>query len=146
MKLHELKAPDGSSKNRRRVGRGSGSGRGKTCGRGNKGLGSRSGGKVKVWYEGGQMPLQRRLPKKGFRPFRKIAYQLVNIRDLERFPDAMEYDPVSMQELGLIKSAKKPVKILGNGETTRKIQVKANSFTDSAREKITAAGGMAEVL
>jgi large subunit ribosomal protein L15 len=92
------------------------------------------------------MPLQRRLPKRGFHPFRKLIYQEVNIRDLERFPDAMEYDPVSMRELGLIKSSKKPVKILGCGEISRKVQIKAHAFTNSAREKITAAGGVAEVL
>ncbi len=146
MKLHALRRPEGSAKKKRRVGRGSGSGKGKTCGRGHKGFKSRSGAKIKAGYEGGQMPLQRRLPKRGFHPLRRTEFQEVNIQDLERFTQAVEYTPEVMRELGLIKHTNRPVKILGNGSIERKIQVKAHAFSRSAREKITQAGGEVEVI
>ncbi len=146
MKLHSLRAPEGSTKPRKRVGRGSGSGSGKTSGRGQKGFKSRSGASIKAGYEGGQMPLQRRLPKRGFRPLNKAVYQEVNIRDLERFGQTTDYNPDVMKELGLIKHSSRPVKILGSGDIARKIHVKAQAFTRGAREKITGAGGEVEVI
>jgi len=146
VKLHSLRAPKGSTKPRKRVGRGSGSGGGKTSGRGHKGYKSRAGSGAKAGYEGGQMPLQRRLPKRGFRPLNKIAYQEVNIRDLERFEQTIDYNPETMTDLGLIKRSSRPVKILGSGDITRKINVKAQAFTRGAREKILGAGGEVEVI
>lgn len=146
MKLHTLKKADGSTHARKRVGRGNGSGHGKTSGRGHKGLKSRSGSGVSAGYEGGQMPLQRRLPKRGFRPLRRVEYQEVNLRDLESHSEAVEYTPEVMREFGMIRSLSSPVKILGSGEITRKIHVKAHAFTKTAREKITGAGGGVEVI
>jgi len=146
VKLHTLKKAEGSTRNRKRVGRGNGSGHGKTSGRGHKGLKSRSGARVAVGYEGGQMPLQRRLPKRGFRPFRRVEYQEVNLRDLEACEGAVEYTPEVMREFGMIHSLERPVKILGSGEITRKIHVRAHAFTKTAREKITGAGGGVEVI
>jgi large subunit ribosomal protein L15 len=147
VKLHTLKKAEGSTRNRKRVGRGRSSGLGKTSGRGHKGFKSRSGSrKVGVGYEGGQMPLQRRLPKRGFRAFRRVEWQEVNVRDLERHAEAVEYSPEIMQELGLIGTLNRPVKILGVGEITRKVHVKAHAFTKTAREKIAAAGGGVEEI
>lgn len=146
MNLHTLKPPRGSKKSRIRVGRGVGSGKGKTSGRGHKGFKSRSGSKIKAAYEGGQMPLQRRLPKRGFRPLRRVEYQEVNVRDLEKFPQAVEFNPEVLRELGLIKRQNRPVKILGVGTIERKIHVKAQAFTRTAVEKIKSAGGEAEVI
>ena len=146
MKLHTLRVPKGSAKKKSRVGRGTGSGKGKTCGRGHKGFKARSGSKIKAGYEGGQMPLQRRLPKIGFRPLRKVEYQEVNILDLERFHQTIEYTPEVMRDLGLIKRANRPVKILGNGTIERKIHVRAHAVSRGAREKITRAGGEVEII
>ena len=119
---------------------------GKTSGKGNKGLNARSGGGVKPGYEGGQMPIQRRLPKRGFRPFLRIRYQEVNIRDLERCPQIVEYNPDVMRDCGLIHRSDRRVKVLGNGALGRKILVKAHAFSQGAREKITGAGGTVEVI
>ena len=146
MDLSSLKYAPGSRKTRKRVGRGPGSGWGKTSGRGHKGAGSRSGSKRRAWFEGGQMPLQRRIPKFGFHnPFR-VEYAVVNISQLEKMDDVTEFTPDVMQEKGLIRNFKKPVKILGNGELTRKIDVKAHKFSKSAVEKIEKAGGSVTTL
>lgn len=139
--LSRLKPPAGAKRPKRRVGRGPGSGVGKTCGRGTKGQKARSGGGVPRWFEGGQMPLQRRLPKRGFtNPFKK-QYALVKVETLNRFNDGEEITPERLIEERLIKKVRDGVKILGNGELTKKLTVHAHRFTKSAEEKITAAGG-----
>jgi len=139
-RLESLKRPEGKKRSSKRVGRGPGSGRGKTAGRGHKGQKARSGGNIKPWFEGGQMPLQRRLPKRGFRPYRRVEYQVVNVRDLERI-EGDEATPETLKAVGLIGSLKRPVKILGEGEIGRAMKVKAQAFSKSAREKIEKAGG-----
>ncbi len=147
MKLSELKKPEGATKNRKRIGRGNGSGHGGTSGRGHKGQKSRSGSnKMPVWFEGGQMPIQRRLPKRGFNnPFHK-NYQVVNLSDISRVGKTDSLNPEKMAELGLISSAKKLVKILGNGELSFPVSISAHAFSAKARQVIEAAGGKAEVL
>lgn len=146
MKLHELSPAEGSKKTRNRVGRGIGSGNGKTAGRGHKGQKSRSGGGVRTGFEGGQMPIYRRLPKRGFNNvFRKI-YAEVNIETLNRFKDGAVVDPVALVEEGVLKNVRDGIRILGKGELTKKLTVRANGFTKSAEEKIKAAGGQVEVI
>lgn len=146
MKLHELKPQVGEKRNRKRVGRGIGSGLGKTAGRGHKGQKARSGGGVRPGFEGGQKPLQLRLPKRGFKNiFRKELVE-VNVQELNRFADNTVVTPELLQESGIIKKVKDGVKILGQGELEKKLEVRANSFSKSAVEKITAAGGKAEVI
>ena len=147
MKLSEIKKPEGATKNRKRVGRGNGSGYGGTSGRGQNGQKSRSGNnKMPVWFEGGQMPIQRRLPKRGFNnPFRK-TYQVVNLSDITRVGKTDSLDPDKMAELGLISSSKKLVKVLGKGEISFAVTVSAHAFSAKARQAIEAAGGKAEVL
>ncbi len=141
--LGRLKPPKGARRPRRRVGRGPGSGKGKTCGRGTKGQKARSGGGIPPWFEGGQMPLQRRLPKRGFTsPFKK-RYALVPVEALNRFNDGDEVTPERLVEERLIKKVRDGVKILGNGELTKRLVVHAHHFTKAAEEKITAAGGEA---
>ena len=147
MKLNELKPQDGSGHRRKRVGRGSGSGHGKTSGRGHKGSGARTGRKTHSGFEGGQMPLVRRVPKRGFYHPRKMDYSLVNVEGLNRFEAGGEVNPQGMQEMGLIKSSKGLVKILGKGELTGKgLKVAAHAFSRGAIQKIEAAGGKVEVL
>ncbi len=146
MKLHELAPAPGSKKVRTRVGRGLGSGLGKTSGRGHKGQNSRSGGGVRTGFEGGQMPLYRRLPKRGFTNIFGKEYAEVNVADLNRFEDGSEVTPVSLIEAGILKNVRDGVRILGNGEVTKKLTVIANGFTKSAEAKITAAGGKVEVI
>ncbi len=146
MDLSSLKYTPGSRKGRKRIGRGTGSGWGKTSGRGHKGAGSRSGSKRRAWFEGGQMPLQRRIPKFGFyNPFR-VEYAVVNLSRLEELKDITEFTPEVMKEHGLIRNFNKPVKILGEGEITRKIDVKAHKYSKSAVEKIEKAGGSVTTL
>ena len=150
MKLNELRPAPGSVKKKKRVGRGIGSGHGKTSGRGHKGRGSRSGGNTPPGYEGGQMPLQRRLPKRGFRRLQKSAarreeFAEVNLKGLARHFTEGEVDPVLMAARGLSRPGLK-IKILGDGELTSKLVVRAHAFSKGAREKITAAGGAAEVI
>jgi len=141
MRLHDLKRPKGAVKQRKRVGRGSGSGWGKTAGRGQKGQRSRSGSGGKVGFEGGQMPLQRRLPKVGFyNAFRK-EYAYVNVGDLNRFEDGAEITPALLLEQGLIKKLKDGVKVLGKGDLERKLVVTVHKISQGARQKIEAAGG-----
>ncbi|GAB1159545.1 MULTISPECIES: 50S ribosomal protein L15 [Paenibacillus] len=146
MKLHELSPAPGSRKERKRVGRGPSSGTGKTSGRGHKGQNARSGGGVRPGFEGGQNPLYRRLPKRGFvNPTRK-EYAVVNIEDLNSFAAGTEVTPEFLMTNGVVKNAKSGIKILGNGEVTVKLTVKANKFSQSAVEKIEAAGGTTEVI
>ena len=148
MKLHELQPAAGSKKTRTRVGRGLGSGLGKTSGRGQKGQNSRSGGGVRSGFEGGQMPLYRRLPKRGFNNsvFAK-EYAEVNVEQLNRFEDGATVDPVALIEAGILKNVRDGIRILGNGTLeTKNLTVIANGFTKSAEEKITAAGGKVEVI
>ena len=146
MKLHELSPAPGSKKVRTRVGRGLGSGLGKTSGRGHKGQNSRSGGGVRTGFEGGQMPLYRRLPKRGFKNIFAKQFAEVNICELNRFEDGAVVDPIALIEAGVLKNVRDGIRILGNGELTKKVTVKANGFTKSAEEKITAAGGKVEVI
>lgn len=145
MKLESLTGAHGGRKARKRVGRGQGSGKGGTSGRGTKGYRSRSGSKRRPWYEGGQMPLQRRVPKRGFSniPF-KTTYQVVNLCDI-RSLGVSELDPSVMKEKGLIKSASRPVKILARGDIDTAVTVRADAFSRSAAEKIEKAGGKAVV-
>ncbi|MBY0201983.1 50S ribosomal protein L15 [Paenibacillus polysaccharolyticus] len=146
MKLHELSPSPGSRKERKRVGRGPSSGTGKTSGRGHKGQNARSGGGVRPGFEGGQNPLYRRLPKRGFvNPTRK-EYAVVNIEDLNSLPAGTEVTPEFLMTNGVVKNAKSGIKVLGNGEVTVKLTVKANKFSQSAVEKIEAAGGTTEVI
>ena len=148
MKLHELQPAAGSKKARTRVGRGLGSGLGKTSGRGQKGQNSRSGGGVRSGFEGGQMPLYRRLPKRGFNNsvFAK-QYAEVNVEQLNRFEDGATVDPVALIEAGILKNVRDGIRVLGNGTLeTKNLTVIANGFTKSAEEKITAAGGKVEVI
>ncbi|QWU15728.1 LSU ribosomal protein L15P [Paenibacillus sophorae] len=146
MKLHELAPAPGSRKERNRVGRGTSSGNGKTSGRGHKGQNSRSGGGVRPGFEGGQNPLYRRLPKRGFvNPTRK-EYAIVNLEELNSFAEGTEVTPQLLLETGVVKNAKSGIKILGNGEVTVKLTVQANKFSQSAVEKIEAAGGKTEVI
>ena len=146
MKLDSLKPSKGSTKNKKRIGRGHGSGLGKTSGRGHKGAGQRSGNKRRAWFEGGQMPLARRLPRRGFTNIFKEEIQIVNISDLNRIEKNSEIDPVVLQESGMIRSSLKPVKILGEGDIDKKINVTASAFSASAKNKIEKAGGTATIL
>ncbi|ADO77795.1 50S ribosomal protein L15 [Halanaerobium praevalens] len=147
MKLNNLKPAAGYKKNRKRVGRGTGSGRGYTSGRGANGQNSRAGGKVRLTFEGGQTPLFRRLPKRGFNNKFKKEFNEVNVYQLNKFSADASVTPESLLEKGIIdKIAKNGVKILGKGEVNIALEVKANAFTASAREKIEAAGGKSEVI
>ncbi len=141
MYLHQLEKPKDSTKKRKRVGRGPGSGWGKTCGRGQKGQKSRSGGSIRRGFEGGQMPLYRRLPKFGFTsPFRKV-YQIVNLESLNQIDSGDLMDKEALLRNGLIKSTKKPVKLLGNGDVKRSFKIEVDKASHSAIEKIKQSGG-----
>ncbi|AKO90813.1 MULTISPECIES: 50S ribosomal protein L15 [Priestia] len=146
MKLHELKPAEGSRKERNRVGRGMASGNGKTSGRGHKGQRARSGGGVRIGFEGGQNPLYRRLPKRGFTNINRKEFTVVNLETLNRFEDGTEVTPELLLETGVISKVRAGVKILGNGEVSKKLTVKANKFSASAKEAIEAAGGKTEVI
>lgn len=144
MDLGTLRPAPGSTHRRKRVGRGAGSGHGKTAGRGHKGLRARSGGRVGRGFEGGQMPLQRRLPKRGFRsPFRR-EFAIVNLRDLARFPADSVVDPAALRARGLVKG-RRPVKVLGQGELPHALTVRVHAVSGRAKERIAAAGGSVEV-
>lgn len=146
MKLNELKSIPNSTKVSKRKGRGHGTGNGKTAGRGHKGQNARSGGGVRLGFEGGQMPLYRRIPKRGFNNiFRKI-YAIVNVSDLEVFDNDTEVTVALLKETGLVKKVVDGVKILGNGELSKKLVVKATKFTKTAQEKIESVGGKVEVI
>ena len=146
MKLHELKPVDGARKYGFRLGRGHGSGNGKTSGKGNKGQKARSGGMGKLGFEGGQTPLARRLPKRGFTNFTRKEYSIINLSQLNNFEDGAEVNPMILKELGLVKNLKDGLKVLGEGELTKKLNVKAHKFSQSAVELIEKAGGKAEVI
>ncbi|PRO64590.1 50S ribosomal protein L15 [Alkalicoccus urumqiensis] len=146
MQLHELKPAAGSRKTRNRVGRGVGSGNGKTAGRGTKGQKARAGGGVRPGFEGGQMPIFRRLPKRGFQNPNRVEYAVVNLETLNRFDEGTEVTPALLVESGVVKNEKDGIKILGNGSLDRKLTVKAAKFSASAKDAIEAAGGTAEVL
>jgi large subunit ribosomal protein L15 len=146
MKLHELALQSGEKKAKKRVGRGMSSGHGKTSGRGHKGQKARSGGGVRPGFEGGQMPLYRRLPKRGFTNIFRKEYAWVNVQELNRFEEDTVVTPELLLDLGLINRIKAGVKILGQGELEKSLVVKAHGFSKSAEEKITAAGGRAEVI
>lgn len=142
--LHDLSPTSGSTRNRKRKGRGPGSGTGKTAGRGEKGQKARSGGSVHPRFEGGQMPLIRRIPKRGFKSITRVEYQVVNVRDLGRVDG--DVSPDTLKGAGLIRSLRKPVKVLGVGEVEKKVSVSAHAFSASARSKIEAAGGTVTVI
>lgn len=146
MKLHELRPNPGSNRDRKRLGRGTASGQGKTAGRGQDGQKSRSGGGVRPGFEGGQMPLYRRLPKRGFTNIFATNYAEINVEVLNRFEDGAEITPKLLKETGILKKQLDGVKVLGNGEITKKLTVRANKFSKSAVEKIEAAGGKVEVI
>ena len=146
MKLNELTPAKGARKSPRRLGRGVGSGRGKTAGRGTKGYNSRSGGGVRPGYEGGQMPLHRRLPKRGFTNIFKKKIVVINVRDLARFDKGSVVDGAALVAAGLVKGRKDGIKLLGHGEIKHSLEVKVNQISKTAREKIEAAGGKVEVL
>ena len=147
MKLHELRPAAGSKKAPKRVGRGTGSGLGRNAGKGEKGQNARSGGGVRPGFEGGQLPLFRRLSKRGFNNYEfRTVYSTVNVSDLNRFEDGTVVDVALLKEVGLIKKELDGVKVLGSGELTKKLTVKANAFTKSAQEKIETIGGKTEVI
>lgn len=146
MRLEELKPNSGAKKKSNRVGRGPGSGNGKTAGKGHKGQKARSGGVKGPGFEGGQMPLQRRLPKRGFTNIFRKEYSVINLADLEKMSGADTVTPEALMQKGLIKNLKNDVKVLGMGELKAKLTVRAHKFSKSALEKIQAAGGKAEVM
>ena len=146
MKLHDLKPAVGATTAPKRLGRGTGSGLGKTSGKGHKGAKARSGGGKRPGFEGGQMPLTMRLPKRGFTNKWRVEYATVNVDRLNIFEDGATVTPVELVESGILKNVQDGVKILGNGEITKKLTVKATKFTESAKKKIEAAGGKVEVF
>lgn len=146
MKLHELSPAEGSKKSVKRIGRGTASGQGKTSGKGQKGQKSRSGYSRRPGFEGGQMPLQRRVPKRGFNNIFAKKFAVVNVSDLQKFNDGITVDKELLEASGLVNGKYDAIKILGNGELTKNITVKADAFTKTAAEKIEKAGGKAEVI
>ena len=146
MKLNELRPAKGATKNRKRVGRGTGSGLGKTAGRGHKGQKSRSGGNIPAWFEGGQLPLTRRLPIKGFTNYTRREYEVVNLSDLERSGLEGAVTIAVLRAAGLVTRSRMPVKVLAMGEVTKALDLKVNAISAKAREKIEAAGGTIELV
>ena len=147
MKLNELKFTKGSNTNRKRVGRGTSSGHGKTSGRGQKGQNSRSGGGVRVGFEGGQNPLVFRIAKRGFNNYEfATRYAIINVGDLEKFENGTEVTAELLKEMGIVKKLEDGLKVLGNGKLTKKLVVKAHKFSKEEKEKIESAGGKAEVI
>ena len=147
MKLHELRPNEKAFKTRKRVGRGPGSGLGKTSGKGHKGQNARSGGGVRPGFEGGQLPLFRRLPKRGFSNAKfKTEYAVINLSDLNKFEDGAIVTPEILKEMGILKNQLNGVKVLGNGKLEKKLTVKAHKFSNSAKESIEKMGGKAEVI
>ena len=145
MKLHELSPAVGSTKEAKRIGRGHGSGNGKTAGKGHKGQKARAGHGMQPGFEGGEMPLQRRVPKRGFNNIFAVEWNAINVSALEVFEDGAVVDAAALAEKGIIKKADRPVKVLGNGKLTKKLTVKLDAFSASAAEKINSVGGKAEV-
>ncbi len=146
MKLHELRAVEGATKARKRKGRGTASGLGTTAGRGMNGQNSRSGGGVRPGFEGGQMPLYRRIPKRGFTNIWRTEYTILNVKDLNRFEAGTVVTPELLKELGVVKQVKDGIKILGDGTLEKNLTVQAHKFSKTAVEKIESAGGKAEVI
>ncbi|MEW9053576.1 MAG: 50S ribosomal protein L15 [Neobacillus sp.] len=146
MKLHELKPAEGSRKERKRLGRGIGSGQGKTAGKGHKGQNARSGGGVRLGFEGGQTPLFRRLPKRGFTNISRKEYAVVNLDVLNQFEEGTEVTPELLIETGVVKNEKAGIKILAKGNVEKKLTVKAHKFSSTAKEAIEAVGGTTEVI
>ena len=146
MKLHELSPADGSKRDVKRIGRGHGSGQGKTAGKGHKGQKARSGGGVRPVFEGGQMPLQRRIPKRGFNNIFAKKIVAVNVGSLNVFEDGADVDAQALINAGIIKKEYDGIKILSNGKLTKKLNVKASAFSESAKQKIEEVGGKAEVI
>ena len=146
MKLHELQYVEGSRRNDYRRGRGIGSGNGKTAGKGHKGQNARSGGGVALGFEGGQMPLWRRLPKRGFKNVNRVAYATVNVGDLSRFDENTVVTPALLKEVGLVKKEYAGVKVLGAGKLEKKLTVQAHKFSKAAEDAINNAGGKAELI
>lgn len=146
MKLHELKPAEGSRSDRKRVGRGTSSGTGKTAGRGQKGQLARSGGKTRLGFEGGQMPLFRRMPKRGFKNINRKEYAVVSLADLNKFEEGTEVTPALLVESGLVKKELAGVKLLANGELSVKLTVKVNKVSEAAKKAVEAAGGTVEVI
>ena len=146
MKLHELKYTEGARRSTKRLGRGNGSGLGKTSGKGHKGQNARSGGGVRLGFEGGQTPLARRLPKRGFTNFTRKEYAIVNVELLNKFENGAVVTPELLVEMGMVKKVLNGIKILGEGELEKALTVKANKFSKSAEEAIKNAGGTVEVL
>jgi large subunit ribosomal protein L15 len=146
MKLHELKPAEGTNKSKKRLGRGTATGQGKSAGKGQKGQKSRTGGGVRIGFEGGQMPLYRRLPKVGFTNIFRREYAVINLSDLERFDNGTVVNPDVLKEAGLVKSMHSGIKVLGNGDLTKNLTVQAHKFSKTAADKIAAAGGKVEVI
>lgn len=147
MKLHSLKPNEGATQNRKRVGRGPGSGTGKTSGKGHKGQNARSGGGVRPGFEGGQTPLFRRIPKRGFSNAKfKTVYAVINLSDLDKFEEGAIITPEILKEMGLVKQQLDGIKVLGKGQLTKKLTVRAHKFSDVAKEQIEKLGGKAEVI
>ncbi len=146
MKIHELSPAVGSNKDVKRIGRGHGSGNGKTAGKGHKGAKARSGPNKRAGFEGGQMPLQRRVPKRGFNNIFATRYAVLNVSDLNVFEEGTVVDTAALKSKGIVKKTYDGVKVLGNGEITVKLTVKATAFSETAKAKIEAAGGTAEVI
>lgn len=146
MKLNELKATEGSRRNRKRVGRGTSSGYGKTSGRGQKGQLARSGGKTRLGFEGGQMPLYRRMPKRGFNNINRKEYAIINLNDLNKFEAGSEVTIDSLKEAGIVKKELAGVKLLANGKLDGKLTVKVNKVSESAKKAVETAGGTVEVI
>lgn len=146
MKLHELKPNDGARQTRKRVGRGTSSGYGKTAGKGTKGQLARQGGKTRLGFEGGQMPLFRRMPKRGFKNINRKVFAIVNVEELNRFDEGTEVTPTLLVETGLVKNEKDGIKLLGNGKLDKKLTVKVNKASETAKSAVEAAGGSLEVI
>ena len=147
MKLGELKPAKGSKKKRKRLGCGPGSGTGKTCGRGHKGQKSRSGAKIPAWFEGGQMPLQRRVPKRGFTNIFRVTRQVVNVRELEqRFDAGAEINADTLLEEGLIRNLRQPIKLLGDGELNKALKITVHACSKKAKELVEKAGGEVSII
>jgi large subunit ribosomal protein L15 len=146
MKLLDLKSPEGSRQHGKRLGRGTSSGQGKTAGKGQKGQLARQGGKTRLGFEGGQMPLFRRMPKRGFKNINRKVYAVVNVQDLNRFEDGAEINPTVLVEAGLVKNERDGIKLLANGTLEKKLSVKVNKASEAAQAAVTAAGGSIEVI
>ncbi len=144
--LDSLRPAPGARRSRKRVGRGIGSGSGKTCGRGQKGAGARSGAKQRPWFEGGQMPLARRLPKRGFTNIFRETHQVVNVKDLGRFPAGKTVDAAALSHQGLVARSNRPVKILGEGEIGVALKLQVDAVSGAARRKVEAAGGSVAII